>query len=54
MPAICGGPLSALSGLVQDVVVTGADKADIGLLIFPDPQLQLSEQSEGAINDKLS
>lgn len=44
--------LTALSGLVQDVVVTGADKADIGLLIFPDPQLQLSEQSQGAINDK--
>lgn len=29
------GALTALAGLVQDVVVTGADKADLGLLIFP-------------------
>ncbi|MBL4767761.1 MAG: feruloyl-CoA synthase [Rhodobacteraceae bacterium] len=29
------GALTALSGLVQDVVVTGADKADLGLLVFP-------------------
>lgn len=29
--------LAALSGLVQDVVVTGADRADLGLLIFPSP-----------------
>ncbi|NKB53919.1 MAG: AMP-binding protein [Rhizobiaceae bacterium] len=29
--------LAALEGLVQDVVVTGADRADLGLLIFPAP-----------------
>lgn len=29
--------LTALEGLVQDVVVTGADRAEIGLLIFPSP-----------------
>ncbi len=44
--------LSVLSGLVQDVVVTGADKEDIGLLIFPDPQLGLSGQSAGVVTDK--
>lgn len=29
--------LAALTGLVQDVVITGADRADLGLLIFPNP-----------------
>ncbi len=31
--------LAALDGLAQDVVVTGHDRADIGILIFPYPQL---------------
>jgi feruloyl-CoA synthase len=38
--------LGVLAGLVQDVVVTGQDKSDIGLLIFP-----LPEALEGAGDD---
>ena len=39
--------LAALEGLVQDVVVTGADRADVGLLIFP-----LPVWAEGAGQDR--
>ena len=42
--------LDALAGLVQDVVLTGADRPDLGLLIFPDPGLGLAGQG-GAITD---
>lgn len=31
--------LKNLEGLVQDVVVTGADRSDVGLLIFPSPAI---------------
>jgi feruloyl-CoA synthase len=41
--------LKALHGLVQDVVVTGHDRADLGLLVFPDPAGYLSQ--EGAVVD---
>ena len=44
--------LAVLSGLVQDVVITGADKADIGLLIFPDPQLGITQTDAGVVTDK--
>ncbi len=44
--------LSALSGLVQDVVITGADRPDIGVLIFPDPQSGLSAAKAGVVTDK--
>ncbi len=43
--------LTALSGLIQDVVITGADRADIGVLIFPDPQLGISQSEAGVITD---
>jgi len=43
--------LAALSGLVQDVVVTGADRADLGLLIFVSPTLGLTQADRGAITD---
>lgn len=43
--------LAALSGLVLDVVITGADRMDIGLFIFPDPQLAPLEQQDGVITD---
>ncbi len=39
--------LKSLEGLVQDVVVTGADRKDVGLLIFPSPAI--GPASEGDV-----
>lgn len=43
--------LTALAGLVQDVVVTGADHVDLGLLIFPDPTNALTGDDNGLSTD---
>ncbi|MCA0873237.1 feruloyl-CoA synthase [Seohaeicola saemankumensis] len=43
--------LAALKGLVQDVVVTGADRNSLGLLIFPDPHLHLPDGGDGTVSD---
>lgn len=45
--------LAALAPLAADVVITGADRADIGIMIFPDPNhlksLNATAQSDGGI-----
>lgn len=43
--------LGALSGLVQDVVVTGADRNDIGLMIFP-PAVRGLSGEDGTVRDE--
>ncbi|MEP0940876.1 MAG: feruloyl-CoA synthase [Rhizobiaceae bacterium] len=43
--------LAALEGLVQDVVVTGADRSEIGLLIFPSPQKADPAAESGILMD---
>ena len=43
--------LPALAGLVQDIVITGENRADIGMLVFPDPQLDLQAHEDGTIRD---
>ncbi|MFT7593712.1 MAG: feruloyl-CoA synthase [Paracoccaceae bacterium] len=43
--------LTALAGLVQDVVITGADHADLGLLIFPDPSIAPAGEDNGVRAD---
>jgi len=44
--------LDSLRGLVQDVVVCGHDRGEIGLFIFPSPgQVQGDNSSEGAVID---
>ena len=43
--------LRSLHGLASDVVVTGHDRAELGLLVFPDPALHDGKASEGAIAD---
>ncbi|RMF34677.1 MAG: feruloyl-CoA synthetase [Alphaproteobacteria bacterium] len=43
--------LAALAGLVQDVVVVGEGRAEVGLLIFPPPG-QTGHRSRGAIVDE--
>lgn len=43
--------LAALGGLVQDVVVTGAGRADVGLLIFPNPARVQAGPGEPTIAD---
>ena len=43
--------LPALAGLVQDIVITGENRADLGLLVFPDPQLGLATHEDGTIRD---
>lgn len=49
--------LAGLEGLVQDVVVTGADRNDVGLLIFASPAIAPSNDGEvvtdQAYNEKL-
>lgn len=45
------GALPELAGLVQDIVVTGENRADIGILVFPDPQLDLQAHEDGTIRD---
>ena len=32
------GAMPALAGLAQDIVITGENRTDLGLLVFPDPQ----------------
>lgn len=44
--------LAALSGLVQDVVVTGADRFEVGLLIFAPAALGLEGDGQGAVADE--
>ncbi|MGB7184482.1 MAG: AMP-binding protein [Burkholderiaceae bacterium] len=43
--------LATLEGLVQDVVVTGADREQIGLLIFASPQHIHADSSDSVITD---
>jgi len=43
--------LAALEGLVHDVVVTGENRADLGLLIFPHATLALDNAGDGTIRD---
>jgi len=43
--------LAALEGLVQDIVVTGADRADVGLLIFASPAIAPANDGE-VVTDK--
>lgn len=38
--------LATLEGLVQDIVVTGADRNDVGLLVFPSPAIALANDGE--------
>lgn len=45
------GVLAILEELVQDVVVTGADRNDIGLLIFPSQSISLINDGE-TVSDK--
>jgi len=44
--------LAALEGLVHDVVVTGADRNEVGLLIFPSPHKVASDPAQKLITDK--
>ena len=42
--------LPLLGGLASDVVVCGADRAQIGLMIFPTPEArEMAEESDGAL-----
>ncbi len=43
--------LDALAGLAQDVVLTGADRNDLGLMIFPDPHRHLDDHGDGTVRD---
>ncbi|HCV89120.1 MAG TPA: feruloyl-CoA synthetase, partial [Alphaproteobacteria bacterium] len=43
--------MPALAGLVQDIVITGENRADIGMLVFPDPQRGLQAGDDGTICD---
>jgi feruloyl-CoA synthase len=43
--------LDALAGLAQDVVLTGADRNDLGLMIFPDPHRHLDGHGDGTVQD---
>jgi len=43
--------LPAFSGLVQDIVITGENRADLGILVFPDPQLGLQPDKDGTVRD---
>jgi feruloyl-CoA synthase len=45
------GAMPALAGLAQDIVITGENRADLGLLVFPDPQLGLQAGDDGTIQD---
>ncbi len=46
--------LAALEGLVQDVVVTGADRNDLGLLIFPSAAIAPFNDGEVVIDTEYS
>ena len=43
--------MPAFAGLVQDIVITGENRADLGILVFPDPQLGLAANDDGTIRD---
>lgn len=43
--------LTALEGLVQDVVLAGADRQELGLLIFPNPAVAPADNGDGTIID---
>jgi feruloyl-CoA synthase len=45
------GALPAFAGLVQDIVITGENRADLGILVFPDPNLGLQAEEDGTIRD---
>ena len=45
------GAMPALAGLAQDIVITGENRADLGLLVFPDSQLGLQAGDDGTIQD---
>ena len=45
------GAMPALAGLAQDIVITGENRTDLGLLVFPDPQLGLHAGDDGTIQD---
>ena len=45
------GAMPALAGLAQDIVITGENRTDLGLLVFPDPQLGLQAGDDGTIRD---
>ncbi len=45
------GAMPALAGLAQDIVITGENRTDLGLLVFPDPQLGLQAGDDGTIQD---
>jgi len=43
--------MPAFAGLVQDIVITGENRADLGILVFPDPQLGLAADEDGTVRD---
>lgn len=43
--------LKELKGLAQDVVICGHDRGEVGLFIFPAPEVAGGETTEGAITD---
>jgi len=43
--------MPAFAGLVQDIAITGENRADLGILVFPDPQLGLAANDDGTIRD---
>lgn len=46
--------LAALAGLVQDVVICGHDRGEIGLFIFPDPShVHGTDSADGAVIDPI-
>ena len=45
--------MPAFAGLVQDIVITGENRADLGILVFPDPQLEMAAHEDGTIRDPI-
>ena len=43
--------MPAFADLVQDIVITGENRADLGILVFPNPQLELAAHEDGTIRD---
>ncbi|HEX9858178.1 MAG TPA: AMP-binding protein, partial [Paracoccaceae bacterium] len=43
--------LRVLAGLVQDLVICGHDRGEVGVLIFPAPGRARGDQAEGALTD---
>jgi len=43
--------MPAFADLVQDIVITGENRADLGILVFPNPQLGLAAHEDGTIRD---